>query len=272
MKKKDFIASGLLELYALGLCSPEEEKQVEEMLTKEDVHEEYDSIQEALIKVAESAATKAPSGLKAKILAEIKAEEPLDINREEPRVVEMPGRQKNPLRIWLRAAVAALVVSVSFNLLFMGNIQKAQQEIAQLRNVNQVLAQEYDILETNLDSAKRLNQHFAEGSIEAVELKSTNKIQQSAVVYWDKNSGQAMISAARLPEIPKDKSYQLWCLIDGVPMDMGVIPTEHVGKKELALLKSTDQKPQAFAITIEPYGGQEQPTLENLMVLGNVRS
>ena len=141
-----------------------------------------------------------------------------------------------------------------------------------MRTSNLVLASEINISRTNFEGVKSVNNLFTEGVIHSVHLKSTNKTEQGAIVFWDEKSGQTLLNAKDLPAIAEDKSYQLWCLIDGKPVDMGVIPTNAVGQQELALLKKTEVQPDAFAITIEPFGGQATPSLDQLMVLGNLQS
>lgn len=264
MNAQEIISSGLLELYALEQCSATEAQQVENMLDNPEVAAAYEEIQESLFAFAERH-SKAPStGVKQKILAEI-------AQKDATPVIDLQQNKKDRTMFWLRAAMIALLLSGAANLLLLSGLQNAQTEIAQLRTTNSVLASEIEISRTNFNQEKNLNNLFAQGDVVKVKLNSTNKTEQEAVVYWDKNSGKTIISAKGLPKIDKDKSYQLWCLVDGKPVDMGVLDANHIGSNDLAQLKTTDLTPDAFAITIEPLGGRETPTLEQLMVIGNVK-
>jgi anti-sigma-K factor RskA len=71
-----------------------------------------------------------------------------------------------------------------------------------------------------------------------------------------------------LPPLAESKQYQLWAIVDGKPVDLGMLPNE---KQESLLLRMKDvSEPQAFAITIEPKGGSARPTLDQMIVLGKI--
>ncbi|WP_170227005.1 anti-sigma factor [Luteibaculum oceani] len=276
MNKQELIASGLLELYALDACTTEEKALVEKLLSDPDVQKEYDEIQDSLFAVAQSQA-KAPSAdLKNRILSQIAEATP---EKEKKQTKETPvidlntARPKeNKWKVWFRAAAIALVFSIGGNLLLFNGWETAKKQIAQLRTANLVLAQEAQASKTSLNQMAEINNVFTKGKIHTIHLESPAQEKQSAVVFWDEKSGTTLINVAELPQIPEDKSYQLWCLIDGKPMDMGVIPNEMVGKPELTELKTSTMVPDAFAITVEPFGGRPEPTLEQLKVLGNLKT
>jgi len=73
-----FIESGILEIYVLGLASPEENKEVEEMAANyEDVRKEIDAITKTLKVYAESKASPVNSTIKPMFLASVDYEERL---------------------------------------------------------------------------------------------------------------------------------------------------------------------------------------------------
>jgi anti-sigma-K factor RskA len=88
-----------------------------------------------------------------------------------------------------------------------------------------------------------------------------------AVVFWNQNKKQVILAGIDLPKSPENKQYQLWALVDGVPVDAGVFDTK--SSHDLISMKSIE-KSQAFAITLEPKGGSPTPHLEALCVIGNV--
>ena len=88
-----------------------------------------------------------------------------------------------------------------------------------------------------------------------------------AAMYWNKETPKAYFHRLALPAEPSDSQYQLWAIIDGKPKSMGMVSLEeNVAWQELERVENA----QAFAITLEPMGGSESPTLENMMVIGNV--
>jgi anti-sigma-K factor RskA len=60
----------------------------------------------------------------------------------------------------------------------------------------------------------------------------------------------------------------LWALVDGKPVDLGVFDADDtlIGLKAMKSIGVL----QTFAVTLEPRGGSVAPTLEKLMVLGNI--
>jgi anti-sigma-K factor RskA len=60
-----------------------------------------------------------------------------------------------------------------------------------------------------------------------------------------------------LPQPASDKQYQLWALLNGQPIDLGMI---EVKQERLLYRMKNVQNAQAFAITLEPKGGSPAPT------------
>ena len=89
-----------------------------------------------------------------------------------------------------------------------------------------------------------------------------------ALIFWDKERKATYINTKDLPPLAQEKQYQLWAIVDGKPVDLGVLPTD---KQQTALIKVKDvSEPQAFAITIEPKGGSVNPTMDQMIVLGKL--
>jgi hypothetical protein len=54
--------------------------------------------------------------------------------------------------------------------------------------------------------------------------------------------------------------YQMWADVDGVMINMGLLPAD----ADLIPVKYIDRA-ESFNITIEPAGGNDHPTVENLI-------
>jgi anti-sigma-K factor RskA len=71
-----------------------------------------------------------------------------------------------------------------------------------------------------------------------------------------------------MPSNDADHQYQLWALVNGKPVDLGVFDAN--GKLEgLQVMKNIGEA-QTFAVTLEPKGGSISPTMSQLMVMGNI--
>ena len=89
-----------------------------------------------------------------------------------------------------------------------------------------------------------------------------------ATVFWNPSSQQVYLKVNKLPEPTADKQYQLWAIVDGKPVDMGVF---EMGDTTSLLQKmKVTGKAQMFAITLEKKGGALAPTMEQMYVAGKI--
>jgi anti-sigma-K factor RskA len=86
-------------------------------------------------------------------------------------------------------------------------------------------------------------------------------------VFWNKNTKDVYLLANKLPQAAEGKQYQLWALVDGKPVNAGLLEDCN----GVCKLKNIP-KAQAFAITLEDKGGSATPHLDQLYVIGNVSS
>jgi anti-sigma-K factor RskA len=69
-----------------------------------------------------------------------------------------------------------------------------------------------------------------------------------------------------MPANDQAHQYQLWALVGGKPVDLGVFDVDTTSK-EMKEMKSTALA-DAFAVTLEPRGGSTSPTMSEMMVVG----
>jgi hypothetical protein len=70
-------------------------------------------------------------------------------------------------------------------------------------------------------------------------------------------SGAAFLFNEQLPALPAAETYQLWAMIDGQPISVGLLGSH---PDTVAFSLDTASATNAFAITIEPAGGSVAPT------------
>ncbi len=263
MNTKEYIDSGILELYALNALTPEEMKDVELKLREwPELQRELHAIQEGLNAFSLAHAKDPDARLKAKVLDNLPFQDEFTLEeKQESKIIEI--RPKYP--IWLVAASVALVLSTG--VLFYRNIQFSNR-ISELEE--QVSRSNQQVAELNKRLATNTNYlaDISSPDTRKILLSSKTKVPgENAVVFLKDSDKQVFISTTQLPLLAADKQYQLWALVDGKPIDMGVLET---GQFQLA--KSIPQllQAQAFAITIEKKGGSPSPTLEKLVALGSV--
>ena len=92
-----------------------------------------------------------------------------------------------------------------------------------------------------------------------------------AKAYWNKEEQKVIIDAKGLPEPPDGFTYQVWSLkLDPLtPTSIGLLDDFVSQDTKLFTLENANES-EAFGITLEPEGGSETPTLEQLYTLGAV--
>ena len=95
--------------------------------------------------------------------------------------------------------------------------------------------------------------------------------QAQATIFWDTTGTRDVYMVINnLPQTPSDKQYQLWALLDGKPIDLGVFDLEVEQKRLLVKMKNV-QNAQAFAITLEQRGRSNPEVPEGkIYVVGNL--
>ncbi|MNG37643.1 Anti-sigma-K factor rskA [compost metagenome] len=76
-------------------------------------------------------------------------------------------------------------------------------------------------------------------------------------------------SKMQLPANDQDHQYQLWALVDGKPVDLGVFDAKADSAHILLKMKEINGA-QAFAVTLEKRGGSATPTMTQMIVMGGV--
>jgi anti-sigma-K factor RskA len=92
----------------------------------------------------------------------------------------------------------------------------------------------------------------------------------AAKIFWMKNTGEVYVDPSNLPELQPGKQFQLWAIVDGKPVDAGMILTSKQGDKYRIQKMRSFGKAEAFAITIEKAGGSPTPTMDQMVVMGKM--
>ena len=70
-----------------------------------------------------------------------------------------------------------------------------------------------------------------------------------------------LFAAAKLPQLPDDRTYQLWFLTRGAPVSAGIVRPDAQGNITAAFDALPDAPlPTGFAVSVEPEGGVPAPT------------
>jgi anti-sigma-K factor RskA len=275
---QDYISSGVLELYVLDDLSDNERKEVETLMDQHpEVKQEIDQIEEALIQFANAHAKDAPSHLQFKIAGKIAFSD-----RAKPKVtnntkvIELPRNEAPVVSSgksnykWLAAASLALLVGSGItNVWLYERYNTEHNTVLAMREQNSQMAEQTNILKVNFEESSNKLAKLEHPYLRIIPLKGLEKTPECHVtIYWNAKNGETMARANSLPEPPAGKQYQLWAIVDGKPVDMGMF-NKGSDKLDLEPMKIMES-PQAFSVTLEDEGGVPSPTMETMMVLGNV--
>jgi hypothetical protein len=148
-------------------------------------------------------------------------------------------------------------------------INRLHSEINDLYATKSYLAQEIKIQQASVNSANQRLNLITATSTKNITLKGMNLLDgKLATIYWNMNSSEVYFNADNLTETPAGKQYQLWAIVNGKPVDMGVIDIQNsvISFQKMKSVKDA----QAFAVTVEKAGGSPEPTLSTMCLLGNV--
>ena len=283
MDIKEYIASGIIESYVLGFSSDQERREVECLSSiYPELKEELVRSQIALEKYAASIAVTPPVELKNSILNAIKSvpqesvmkvvksEVEQKISTSETKVIPMNKRAK----LAIAASIVVILGMTSLFILQKGTNSKLQKDLTALQiektNNESALNERLASLEAAVKDNNQLKDFILHERTEELVLAGTDLSPQSKVrVYWNDLVTEAVIVSDFLPTPEEGKQYQLWAIIDGAPVDLGVLDKTATTSNQI---KVSSKSVQAFAITLEKDGGSESPTLDQMYVVGALNS
>jgi anti-sigma-K factor RskA len=244
---QEYLDSGVIEMYVLDQLSDAEREAVEKLATQfPEIREEIAEVEEAMGTYHTLEGLTPPDHILSNIMD---ATAPSTV--EEPIVTALPKRTLSI--IWpMAAAVVGLALAAW---MYMGK-QSAQQEIAALKKTTENLRANEQVISSRLQvTEQELNELKGSCCAERVVVKAGD--QPIASIYWNKNTRLAHLKLENLDD-PGNEQYQLWAIVGGKPVSIGVVDWEALQKGLVSF--EFKNKPEAFAISREPFGGSPVPT------------
>lgn len=266
---KDYIESGILELYILGDLPEAERLEVEKLRA---IHPEIDvelrSIEESVLSYSRMNAVAPKSSVREKFLSEV------DTIEDQQDMFEMqPKKQRVDFYKYAFAAcVCLLLVSLVVILNLNTKLRDRDQRILSLETSNQKFANQVNFQERQIrDSRKFLDVYRNPQQYQLLTLKGTDKAPDASMkIAFNTASKEVLIdlSSLNLPALDDQHQYQLWAIVDDKPVDLGVFDYTQSGDSLLSMKSVTNAK--AFAVTQEKKGGSPVPTLSEMVVIGSI--
>ncbi len=261
MNAKEYIASGMLELYVAGQLSEKENLEVYAMAQKHpEVLAEIIEIEAAILALSKkvSPGTTGFENIKSKagIVTETK-------------VRELPKNNTN-WSAYLGWA-ASILFAIGLFWMYTQN-QDLQSQIDIVQEEKMQLEQQIADSNNSLEQSETLLQTIRDKNIDVVALGGQAVSPTSyAKAYWNKEEQKVFIDAQGLPEPPDGFVYQVWSLkLEPLtPTSLGLLEDFANDDNKVFTLNNAHAS-EAFGITLEPAGGSESPNLEQLYTLGAV--
>ena len=272
---KTYIETGILELYVLGQLSATECTEVEAMaITHPEIKAEITAIEIAIENYAMENAIAPSKQIEEKILSQISNHSAPQTTPIETKIIPLyEGQNDNKIKTLRFALIAcSVLLIVSLGLLFSAHrdLNIAKNQITALNLDKEKFATAVSKLEFNKAGMENQIAMFETTEWNTIRLAGVaNSPKAQMVVYWNKTDKSILINhtAMNLPKTDSAHEYQLWALVDGKSVSLGVFGEN---AKEAVQQMETIQKAQAFAVTIEPMGGSANPTMEKMVVMGEI--
>jgi len=262
---KEYIESGIIESYVMGLASESERAEFERLCTQyPELVAARRKFEDRLEAYASENAVPPPPEVKVKVLEVVgKESRPVIPSTNPPKIINMENQTQSHSSGTMKfLAAAAVVLLISMVYLYF----QTKQENKDLSSANDRLREKVTETDSILKKIVGEQRAINDSNTLVVNMVGTKVApKSSANVYWDSASSKVYLVVKNMPQLPSDQQYQLWALIDGKPADLGVF--DATDQKVILQMKNS-RKAQAFAITIEKKGGSPSPTLDKMQSLG----
>ncbi len=245
LKVEDYIASGVLEQYVLGALSAEEAARVASMAARyEEVRYEIARIQYTLQDMAEELAINPPP----QVLDKIKEK----ISRQEATAKSSsPKKKVHYLQYGIAATFTLKLVVMAMAFHFWTQWKTTENRLTQMQHRYENLAKE----------ARQTTQALvavSDPAFQTIALSEPGTAAGSQVlVYWNEKTQEIYINPSQLPANPSGRQYQLWGMVDGKPVSLGVFDVK--GNLPQMIPMEGVAGITGFAVTLEPTGGSGSP-------------
>lgn len=267
MNVQDYIESGSIESCVLQLASEREQRELDRLCA------EYPEIQAArtvfelsLEKAAMEGAVQPAPFIRDSVLSVIHDTAGAGNKTSKPELNTSTGTI-NWRKLSLAAALILLAGSAALNIYLYNQYTTTHNRYTTLLAEQQQMADANKAIQAKLSVSEKDLAMMKDPRMQMVKLGDMNKTNSMGTIYWDSLSKNVYLLVNHLPKPAAGQQYQLWAIVDGQPVDAGMIQMD----SETALLAMKKiMRAEAFAITLEKEGGSPSPTLTALYVMGKV--
>jgi len=249
---QEYISSGIIESYVLGLASPEERAEFEKMCALHpELTEARTNFEISVERQAFQNSIPPPAVSKDKTWSAIQKS-----TRNTSKIVTMEPVKKRSYGLRWFAAASVILFLLAAYLAY------------SFYTRNRALQAKIDSNDSLINKMTTGDKIMHDPNVMVVNMVGLKGSSSSASVYWDSTSTDVYMVVKNMPKLPSDKQYQLWALIGSKPVDLGLFDPP---QSKVILKMKNAQKADAFAITIESRGNSSGPTLDQLQAMGKAK-
>ncbi len=270
-----YISSGIVESYVLGLASAEESAELEQLRTRyAELDKAIKEFESQLEDQALGQSLQPPAFVRSKLMESLK-DEFIPAKNQPNDLTALPGVKPSEAPVftihpaWKYAAAAAIILflgtSITTFILYnkydelTAAFSKLQLSYNDLQKQTEAEREKFSTLYADVQTMQ--NPSMAVIKMKGIPGRESNM----ATVYWDMRTKEVYLYRNNLPQASPGKQYQLWAIVNGKPVDAGMIGS----CTTLCKLKNIPDA-QAFAITLEKEGGSATPTMTEMYVMGAI--
>lgn len=257
--------------YALNALSDEERARLlAQAANSPALQADMDAMDETAAMLAlGSAPVPPPATVKSRLMEEIArrpqlpAEDPADERADEPAAIPQPEHAPAPDSVparqgWPARRKSAKFFALAAAILLLGSAGLGTVVYLQQAEQRQLQAQFTDLSTRQAELTELLGAPDVETKTQTMADGATVTLSYSV------ERGLMAVTTAGMPELSKDKGYELWLISADGAQPAGMLPG--TGADGLKLLTGAMDGVSHFGITVEPATGSPAPTTEPLMV------
>jgi len=266
MDVKEFISSGIIELYVIGSLSKAEAMEVEKMaVAHKEVTDEIRKTQELIDNYAMLHQRNPRPELRTQIMDKLGAGV-VNEAKLEARIKHIYANSM-AYKYLVAASVAALFITTFFSYFFYSKWNNSETNRTAVLKAAASVDSNMVAVKNDLENRYHdlLILRDKDNKMIVLNAKDT-AMNYTARVYWNGTTRKAYIDVQALPMPPDSMQYQLWAIKDGQPVDAGVFGMgENMGVQELKTVMGAD----LWAVTMEKKGGSPVPTMNQMYLISS---
>lgn len=248
MNAQEFISSGIIEAFVTGAATAAERAQVEDMAIRyPQVKAELDAAEDAMNIYLSNHAIAPPPHLKNQILNAI---------------ASTPVRVSSAGTIFAIAAAITLLVTLPLTIYMYMRMKTDENALASIQLKQQTLLGDMHDSALAYQGMRNKIYVLTDPMFKMILLKGMKAAPYAkALVCWCPGSKELYFEPEKMPAPPQGMQYQLWAIINGKPVNAGMIKMLP-GMQKMKLIANAG----AFAVTLEKQGGSPTPHGDTYMM------